>query len=166
MNGNDTTVYVRTQDGVEARNIALRSIGADYLAETGIRALALDVTDEASMAAAVAQVEAEHHYVSLLVNNAGYALQGPVEDTPIDAVRAQFETNVFGLARMDQVARQSALVASVIVLVPTSTDLTTPEFAGVRLLETLIGIVVALVVNASVLPPRAIGFRFTKRFGG
>ena len=51
---------------------------------------------------AVAQVEAEHHYVSLLVNNAGYALQGPVEDTPIDAVRAQFETNVFGLVRLTQ----------------------------------------------------------------
>lgn len=71
---------------------------------------------------------------------------------------------VFGLARMDQVARQSALVASVIVLVPTSTDLTTPEFAGVRLLETLIGIVVALAVNATVLPPRA--FRGARRHLG
>ena len=35
--GSDTTVYVRTPDGVEARMLNLRSIGADYLAETGIR---------------------------------------------------------------------------------------------------------------------------------
>lgn len=71
---------------------------------------------------------------------------------------------VFGLASMDQVGRQAALVASVIVLIPSSTGLTTPEFAGVRLLETLIGIVVALVVNATVLPPRA--FRGARRHLG
>lgn len=68
---------------------------------------------------------------------------------------------VFGLARMDQVGRQAALVASVIVLIPASTGLSTPEFALVRLVETLIGIVVALVVNATVLPPRA--FRGARR---
>jgi uncharacterized membrane protein YccC len=62
---------------------------------------------------------------------------------------------VFGLARLDQVARQAALVASVIVLIPASTGLSTPEFALVRLVETLIGITVALVVNAVVMPPRA-----------
>lgn len=62
---------------------------------------------------------------------------------------------VFGLARLDQVARQAALVASVIVLIPATTGLSTPEFALVRLVETLIGITVALVVNAVVMPPRA-----------
>jgi uncharacterized membrane protein YccC len=62
---------------------------------------------------------------------------------------------VFGLARLDQVARQAALVASVIVLIPASSDLSTPEFALVRLVETSIGITVALVVNAVVMPPRA-----------
>ena len=35
--GQDTTVYVRTAAGVEARNLNLRSLGADYLAESGIR---------------------------------------------------------------------------------------------------------------------------------
>ncbi len=71
---------------------------------------------------------------------------------------------VFGLAKMEQVGRQAALVASVIVLIPSRSDLTTPQFAGVRLLETLIGIVVALVVNATVLPPRA--FRGARRHLG
>lgn len=68
---------------------------------------------------------------------------------------------IFGLARLDAVAKQCALVASVIVLIPTRADLTTPEFAAIRLLETLIGIGVALAVNAAILPPRA--FRGARR---
>lgn len=72
------------------------------MASRGITTLALDVDDEASMVAAVEQVEAAHGRVAVLVNNAGYALQGPIEDTPLDAVRAQFETNVFGLVRLTQ----------------------------------------------------------------
>ena len=72
------------------------------LAALGCRTLALDVTSEESMVAAVAAVEAEHGHVEVLVNNAGYALQGPVEETSLDAVRAQFETNVFGLTRLCQ----------------------------------------------------------------
>ena len=58
------------------------------LAALGCRTLALDVTSEESMVAAVAAVEAEHGHVEVLVNNAGYALQGPVEETSLDAVRA------------------------------------------------------------------------------
>jgi NADP-dependent 3-hydroxy acid dehydrogenase YdfG len=72
------------------------------LAALGARTLALDVTDEASMAAAVAEVEREHGRVGTLVNNAGYGEYGAVEEVDLDAVRAMFETNVFGLARMAQ----------------------------------------------------------------
>ncbi|MGW1617183.1 oxidoreductase [Streptomyces sp. NPDC002285] len=72
------------------------------LAEAGARTLALDVTDEESMAAAVKAVEAEHGSVGVLVNNAGYGAYGTVEEADLDAVRRQFETNVFGLARMTQ----------------------------------------------------------------
>ena len=72
------------------------------LAAAGARTLRLDVTDDASMTAAVAQVEAAHGQVDVLVNNAGYGEYGTVEETPMDRVRAQFETNVFGLARVTQ----------------------------------------------------------------
>src|SRR3954468_9054704 len=68
----------------------------------GCRTLALDVTDEASMRAAVEAVEAAHGAVGVLVNNAGYSQNGAIETVPIDKVRAQFETNVFGLVRMCQ----------------------------------------------------------------
>jgi short-subunit dehydrogenase len=72
------------------------------LAEAGARVLALDVTDEKSMSAAVEAVEREHGAVGALVNNAGYGEYGTIEQSDLDAVRREFETNVFGLARMTQ----------------------------------------------------------------
>jgi NAD(P)-dependent dehydrogenase (short-subunit alcohol dehydrogenase family) len=72
------------------------------LVEKGCRTLALDVTDEDSMTAAVKEVESEHGAVGALVNNAGYGLEGAFEETPMDEIRRQFETNVFGLIRLSQ----------------------------------------------------------------
>ena len=72
------------------------------LEERGCRLLALDVTDEASMRAAVATVTEEQGAVGVLVNNAGYSQSGAVEEVPMADVRRQFETNVFGLVRMCQ----------------------------------------------------------------
>ena len=72
------------------------------LGDRGAHVTALDVTDEASMSAAVAEVEATHGSVGTLVNNAGYGEYGAVEEVDMDKVRAMFETNVFGLARMCQ----------------------------------------------------------------
>ena len=68
----------------------------------GCRTLALDVTDEGSMRDAVAAVEADHGAVGALVNNAGYSQSGAIETVPIEKVREQFETNVFGLVRLCQ----------------------------------------------------------------
>lgn len=47
-------------------------------------------------------VEAAHGAVDVLVNNAGYGLNGPLEEVTMDDVRREFETNVFGLLRMSQ----------------------------------------------------------------
>jgi NAD(P)-dependent dehydrogenase (short-subunit alcohol dehydrogenase family) len=68
----------------------------------GCRTLALDVTDEGSMVAAVRTIEETHGAVGVLINNAGYSQSGAIETVPLDAVRRQFETNVFGLARLTQ----------------------------------------------------------------
>ena len=68
----------------------------------GCRVLALDVTDEDSMRAAVSAVCEEHGAVGALVNNAGYSQSGAIEEVPMAEVRRQFETNVFGLVRMCQ----------------------------------------------------------------
>jgi NAD(P)-dependent dehydrogenase (short-subunit alcohol dehydrogenase family) len=79
--------------------------------QPGCRVLAVDVTDEASMSAAVDAVVAEHGRVGGLVNNAGYGEYGAVEDVSMDRVRRQFETNVFGLARLCQLVLPSMRAA-------------------------------------------------------
>jgi NAD(P)-dependent dehydrogenase (short-subunit alcohol dehydrogenase family) len=68
----------------------------------GCETLALDVNDEASMQAAVRAVEQREGAVGALVNNAGYSQSGALETLPLERVRAQFDTNVFGLLRLSQ----------------------------------------------------------------
>ncbi|MBV8432056.1 MAG: SDR family NAD(P)-dependent oxidoreductase [Solirubrobacterales bacterium] len=70
------------------------------LADKGCRTLALDVTDERSRRVAVERVTEAEGAVGVLINNAGYSQSGAVESVPIEQVRQQFETNVFGLLRM------------------------------------------------------------------
>ena len=72
------------------------------LEEKGCKTLALDVTSEESMQAAVSTVAQAEGAVGVLVNNAGYSQSGAIESIPLDSVRSQFETNVFGLIRMCQ----------------------------------------------------------------
>jgi len=72
------------------------------LERRGCRLLPLDVTDEGSMRSAIEEVEKAEGSVGVLVNNAGYSQSGAVEAVPMEKVRCQFETNVFGLVRMCQ----------------------------------------------------------------
>lgn len=72
------------------------------LERLGCRTLALDVTDEASRQAAVSAVIEAEGTVGSLINNAGYSQSGAVETLHLDALRTQFETNVFGAVRMCQ----------------------------------------------------------------
>src|SRR3954447_12952117 len=72
------------------------------LESKGCKTLALDVTDEASMQAAVDHVVAAEGAVGALVNNAGYSQSGALETLDMADVQRQFDTNVFGLLRMCQ----------------------------------------------------------------
>jgi NAD(P)-dependent dehydrogenase (short-subunit alcohol dehydrogenase family) len=74
------------------------------LADAGCKLLTLDVADEASRRAAIAEVEGAEGAVGALVNNAGFGLEGPVEEVPLDEWRRQFETNVFGMVHLIQLA--------------------------------------------------------------
>ena len=83
--------------GAARRTDRLQALTAD-----GIRPLAMDVTDDASMTAGVNRILEETGRIDVLVNNAGYGSFGAIEDVPMDEARRQFEVNVFGLARLTQ----------------------------------------------------------------
>jgi NAD(P)-dependent dehydrogenase (short-subunit alcohol dehydrogenase family) len=58
----------------------------------------LDVTDEKAVFATVKDVESTVGPIDVVIANAGYGLEGIFEETPLSQLRAQFETNVFGVA--------------------------------------------------------------------
>ena len=62
--------------------------------------LPLDVTDRAQVEDVVKKAEQHFGRIDVLVNNAGYGYLGAVEESEETEVRAMFETNFFGLARM------------------------------------------------------------------
>jgi NAD(P)-dependent dehydrogenase (short-subunit alcohol dehydrogenase family) len=62
----------------------------------------LDVTDDRSVKEAVQSITAESSKIDVLVNNAGYALNGALEDIAMDELKAQYETNLFGVTRVTQ----------------------------------------------------------------
>jgi NAD(P)-dependent dehydrogenase (short-subunit alcohol dehydrogenase family) len=72
------------------------------LAAAGATLLKLDLTDDASIVAAVNTIKNAAGRIDVLVNNAGYGSYGALEDVPLDEGRRQFEVNVFGLARLCQ----------------------------------------------------------------
>jgi NAD(P)-dependent dehydrogenase (short-subunit alcohol dehydrogenase family) len=86
------TVYVGARDPRR---------GAEAAGELGARALLIDVTDEASVAAAAAGLEAEHGHLDVLVNNAGIpgGFKPPAETSAADLLRV-YDTNVFGVVRV------------------------------------------------------------------
>ena len=91
-------------DGWKVYATARKPESISDLKEKGCETLALDVTDEQSMSAAVDAVTQAEGAIGVLITTAGYSQSGAVEAVPIDEVRRQFETNVFGLLRMCQLA--------------------------------------------------------------
>lgn len=62
-----------------------------------IELIELDVTDDASVSAAISKVIGEVGQIDVLVNNAGIGLHGPLEETADDEAKEIFETNFFGV---------------------------------------------------------------------
>ena len=66
----------------------------------GVEIVGMDVTDDASVAGAVQSIVQKAGPIHFVVNNAGYALTGAVEETSLTEARQQFETNFFGILRV------------------------------------------------------------------
>jgi short-subunit dehydrogenase len=85
------------------REDALAALSEEAKEKGGIvETIQLDVTDPASIAAAKAKVDelTQGRGLDALVNNAGYGLVGPLSEIDDAELRAQFDTNVFGLMAM------------------------------------------------------------------
>lgn len=93
-------------EGLQARGYrvfatARKTADVAMLAEKGLEALQLDVADSASIETALAQVlERTGGSLDALFNNAGYGQPGAVEDLTRAVLRAQFETNLFGMIEL------------------------------------------------------------------
>ena len=65
-----------------------------------LRVMQLDVNDDRSVADTINNILNEKKSIQVVVNNAGYGLMGSVEDSSLDEIKAQFETNFFGAIRV------------------------------------------------------------------
>ena len=117
MNNNKTALVTGASSGIgKATAIALRDAGFFVYATApdisglqdlngdGFELLTLDVTNADQAKEAVTKAESRNGSIQVLVNNAGYGQYGPVEEIPLDAIKNDFEVNLFGLIRMCQLA--------------------------------------------------------------
>jgi short-subunit dehydrogenase len=87
---------MRAPDRRDALDDAAARAGVD------LEVVALDVTDDRSVANAMRGIEAAAGGIDVLVNNAGIAVAGLFEDLDLDELREQLETNLLGLVRTSQ----------------------------------------------------------------
>ncbi len=98
-------VYVGARDADRGRSAVDAIVASGSPADA--RFVLLDVTDDASVGAAIAHIEADSGRLDILVNNAGIALDPPVggpTTTSVATVATTFETNVFGALRVTNAA--------------------------------------------------------------
>jgi NAD(P)-dependent dehydrogenase (short-subunit alcohol dehydrogenase family) len=93
-NGFRTYATVRNADKAKA----LRDISDK--GELPIQVIELDVDSDKSVEDAIGKIHDESKRIDVLVNNAGYALTGALEDLSMDEIKAQFETNLLGAIRV------------------------------------------------------------------
>lgn len=90
--GHDVIGTVRT----DSARATFEALGARA---TGVL---LDVTDYAAIKPAIDRIEADRGAIDVLVNNAGYGLEGTIEEASLDEIQRQFAVNVFGAIAMIQ----------------------------------------------------------------
>ncbi|QDX26934.1 SDR family oxidoreductase [Sphingomonas suaedae] len=155
-----------------------RSEDADALQATNLEPIMLDITDEAAIAALVQRIDAdpERRPLGALVNNAGVAINAPLEAYKLDALRRLFEVNLFGHVAMIQ-ALLPALIESRGTIVnissvggkvamPTYGPYAGTKFALEAISDSLRREVAPLGVRVVVVEPGAITTGMLKQVGG
>ena len=94
------TANVFLDDGWEVYATARNPADVQSLGDRGCNIATLDVTDGDDVERVVERILDEEGRIDCLVNNAGYAQLGPVEDVSVDSVQKQFDVNVHGPHRL------------------------------------------------------------------
>lgn len=89
-------------EGYVVYGAARRVENMQDLVEMGGHAIGMDITDETQVDSAVTRVMSEQGKIDVLINNAGYAIYGAIEQISIDDARRQFDVNLFDLASLTQ----------------------------------------------------------------
>lgn len=90
------------KSGYKVYAVARRLEQMASLQELGGITMSMDISKESEVQAVVDKVIADNGRIDVLINNAGYATQGPVEQVPLDDARRMFEVNLFGLGLLTQ----------------------------------------------------------------
>jgi NAD(P)-dependent dehydrogenase (short-subunit alcohol dehydrogenase family) len=133
--------------------------------------IAMDVTNAEQVRDGIRQTVAEFGRIDVLVNNAGYGVQGAIEDVTDEQIRRIFDTNVFGLldvvrAALPQLRKQGA--AHIInfssiggrAAVPLIGVYAATKFAVEGLSESLAGELAPLGIRVTIVEPGAFATRF------
>jgi NAD(P)-dependent dehydrogenase (short-subunit alcohol dehydrogenase family) len=88
----------------QSGHIVYGTVRKDCEVPVGVKLLKMDLTDPASIRAAVAEVVSKEGRIDVLINNAGMHLGGPIEEAPEDLFKRQMDTNVNGLVLVLQAA--------------------------------------------------------------
>ena len=137
-----------------------------------LKVIQLDVDDDKSVMNAVNTIVEENGSIDILVNNAGFDMFGPLEDLTIDEIKAQFETNFFGLIRTTKAViptmrkQQSGTIVNIsslggrIGLMPFLTAYHASKFAVEGFTESLRQELVQFNIDVILIEPGAIRSNF------
>ncbi|MBL0725665.1 MAG: SDR family NAD(P)-dependent oxidoreductase [Alphaproteobacteria bacterium] len=88
------------EEGFEVYAVARRINKMKDLKKLGVKTIKMDISKEQDIISVVDKIVNNSGRIDVLINNAGFALKGAVEDVSIEDARYQFEVNIFGLAML------------------------------------------------------------------
>lgn len=101
--GKATAIYL-AQNGYNVYGGARRMEKMQELKDYGVKPIMLDVTKDESMVACVEKIVNEAGSIDILINSAGLGSYGALEDVSITEAKNQLQINLFGVARLIQLA--------------------------------------------------------------